>query len=183
MWITDAEVVACVLNVIAFDKAYCLYPRATLEERITLVCTTRHDEIIEDVYARYIRRGWFLIRGFRSVPFYSSDPALSHFARYIDDGLSWSIPLVHEFSDEVEGVNAWTGPLTHDPVSVSGWTMTARGECINDAAAIMFHRMENPELHYHYVFDSDAIVLTPSVATLINVAARSNAATLPDRHL
>ena len=50
--------IACVMNIITFNQAHCLYPRATLEERLSLVCTDRQDEVIERVYERYHQRGW-----------------------------------------------------------------------------------------------------------------------------
>ncbi|KAK7686688.1 hypothetical protein QCA50_010288 [Cerrena zonata] len=164
----------CVLNVIAFDKAYCLYPRATLEERLMVVCTTRNDDVIEGVYRRYVQRGWFLIRGFHAMHLFSLDRSLSSINRWIDDRFSWSILLPYDFQDGITSINSQTDPLTQDPVSVSGWTLTARGNGINDPAAIEFHRVEDRDLFYHYVLESNLALHTPSMIHLMDMATVAN---------
>ncbi|TBU53566.1 hypothetical protein BD310DRAFT_937845 [Dichomitus squalens] len=53
----------CVMNVISYEKAYCLFPRATLEERRTLIsssCRGRSRHRAEGL-AKYERRGYKLI--------------------------------------------------------------------------------------------------------------------------
>ena len=84
---------ACVMNVITFKQAHCLYPRATLEERLSLVCTDRQDDVIERVYERYHQRGWSIIRTLGEVASRTSDPALSDTTRWVNDYFSWTIPL------------------------------------------------------------------------------------------
>ncbi|KAK7682698.1 hypothetical protein QCA50_014081 [Cerrena zonata] len=168
---TNFGMIACVLNVISFNAAYCLYPRATLEERVTVVCTTRNDTTIEDVYRRYRDRGWTLIRGYHVIRSYTLDPCLTEEHRWINDGFSWSIPLPYQFQDDVA--------MTHDPVSVSGWTFKGRGIEIYEPAIISFYRLENPDLYHHYVLDCHDVMLTSSVMTLMNMAARYNAIRSP----
>ncbi|KAH9942558.1 hypothetical protein B0H21DRAFT_523328 [Amylocystis lapponica] len=51
----------CVMNVISYEKAYALYPRATFEERRSLVCPT--DGLPQEpAINKYATRGWEMVR-------------------------------------------------------------------------------------------------------------------------
>ncbi|KAL0575033.1 hypothetical protein V5O48_006934 [Marasmius crinis-equi] len=53
-----------VMNVISYSHAYCLFPKATLEERTALICRNAKDEADEARVAarqKYIERGWSMI--------------------------------------------------------------------------------------------------------------------------
>lgn len=163
------------MNIIAFNKAYCLYPRATLQERLSLVCTFRDDADVECVYTRYNNRGWGIIRSYRMAPGFTLDPSFSYGARWIDDGFSWSIPLSYHFKHEVISINSQTPPLVHDPVSITSWILIAGGRDITDPAAMRFCQIKDETLFYHYVMTGTDLVHTPSVATLIEISAASNA--------
>ena len=114
------------MNIITFDKAYCLYPRATLEERISLVCTDRQDEVIERVYERYSRRGWSIIRTLGELASKTADPALGKTTRWVNDGFSWTISLPPLMEQHSVAINSRTTGLSRDPTLVSSWVI--RGE-------------------------------------------------------
>ena len=114
------------MNVISFNAAYCLYPRATLEERISIVCTTRQDQVIENIYNKYTARGWRIIRDVDDLETMRPDPALHpRRVRWIQDGLSWSIqlPLPNRFGNSLPPLNDRTKVFRRDPVSVTSWRL------------------------------------------------------------
>ncbi|KAI0715608.1 hypothetical protein C8T65DRAFT_572952, partial [Cerioporus squamosus] len=112
----------CVMNVISFENAYCLFPRATLEERLSLLSSssagrsTRRRESV----AKYVARGFTVME---RIPVTNVRlPNLLPLGwRWIDDSASWVIPL------DVAGVappvsaNKRSPPLLHDPVVVCNW--------------------------------------------------------------
>ena len=171
--------VACVMNVITFDQAHCLYPRATLEERLSLVCTDRQDEVIERVYERYHQRGWTIIRTLGEVASRTSDPALSDTTRCINDCFSRTIPLPRLTEHHSDPINRHTAALTHDPSSTSSWKL--RGE--SDAHAWMsFYPLSVPSaLFYPYLVKLP--ILTPEVCHLLEIAHAANEdVAAEDRH-
>ncbi|KAH8092536.1 hypothetical protein BXZ70DRAFT_898267 [Cristinia sonorae] len=110
----------CVMNVISFEKAYSLYPRATLHERRTFVNDLAPSPARQRAYQKYTERGFHLCYG--TVPNSSGvDPAFPLGNRYIGDEHCWTIPL------DISGVGPGCRlprsrkPLLHDPVSASSW--------------------------------------------------------------
>ena len=167
------------MNIITFNQAHCLYPRATLEERLTLVCTDRQDDVIERVYERYRQRGWSIIRTLGEVASRTSDPALIDTTRWVNDGLSWTIPLPHMTEHHSDPINHYTAALTRDPSSASSWKL--QGE--PDAHACMrFYRLSLPSaLFYSYLVKHP--ILTPEVCHLLEIAHAANeSAAADDRH-
>ena len=163
------------MNVITFDRAYCLYPRATLEERISLVTTERDDQVIEDVFQRYTQRGWRFIRAAHDVPFVTTDRCLnSRFARWINDGYAWSIPLPlpSDFFSLLPTVNSRTLAFTHDPASVTGWRLINVWR--RNAVEMRFHSCKSVNLFYSYITASRDVLDRPSIHALRKTAKSSN---------
>ena len=52
----------CVINFITHEMVYSLYPRATLEERRSLIFLFR-SAARDKAYAKYAERGWIIIIG------------------------------------------------------------------------------------------------------------------------
>ena len=48
------------MNVIAYDAAYSLFPKATFEDRVSLVSATRNDKE-KAAIAKYRHRGWTIL--------------------------------------------------------------------------------------------------------------------------
>ena len=79
------------MNVISYSHAYCLYPRATLLDRVSLVLLDDFD-VQDAVGAKYVARGWrFILDDLQKKK--SFDPAFTTTMRRIDDKHSWVLPL------------------------------------------------------------------------------------------
>lgn len=83
---------ACVMNIIAFDKVYALYPRATFEERVSLIMLDAHN-YDGDALDKYRRHGWGTIpRIWPGHPELDRCFALGH-CHSIGDKHTWVVPL------------------------------------------------------------------------------------------
>ncbi|TFK82608.1 hypothetical protein K466DRAFT_500003, partial [Polyporus arcularius HHB13444] len=112
----------CVMNVISFEKAYCLFPRATLEERVSLLSSSsagRSNRRRQSV-AKYATRGFAIIERIPSTDLRS--PSLFALGwRWIDDSSSWVIALNTRDVAPPASPNRRSPPLVHDPVVVCNW--------------------------------------------------------------
>lgn len=128
------------MNVISYENAYCLYPRATLHENQTLICKAEDNPSLPTVIEKYQQRGFEFIAGKQRAnrefsgaqKFYLSLPITQ---RYVGDPLCWTIPL----DTDVLRVGPSPGPLPgptisrrnpeetftlpHDPVSTTSWAV------------------------------------------------------------
>ncbi|KAF7799846.1 hypothetical protein EIP86_011088, partial [Pleurotus ostreatoroseus] len=78
----------CVLNVISYNMAYCLYPRATLEDHYSV--PLRDDEGMDDaVLDKYRSRGF----SFRRIPRAADKAFGATTVRGLGDKYCWRIPL------------------------------------------------------------------------------------------
>ncbi|KAI0689628.1 hypothetical protein C8T65DRAFT_523508, partial [Cerioporus squamosus] len=138
----------CLMNAISFDAAYCLFPRATLEARTTLVTTApsglpkRYRQGIEE----HLSSGHTLVVHIPEHEFYSSSCPYPLGWRWVDDSCSW----VLRFS--VGGINPPTKSsgalLRRDPMTISNWLMRyvpIRG------ASIHFAIVRCDSLKYKYI--------------------------------
>ncbi|ETW83700.1 hypothetical protein HETIRDRAFT_415457 [Heterobasidion irregulare TC 32-1] len=106
----------CVMNMISYEKAYSLFPRATFEDRTSFICTNvpwRRDVAIK----KYTQRGWDVLRSRRA--YVIRDDLLS-VERRLDDAYTWTMPL------NVEGIppvslSPSSSSLKSDPVSICCW--------------------------------------------------------------
>ncbi|KAI0703516.1 hypothetical protein C8T65DRAFT_578754, partial [Cerioporus squamosus] len=112
----------CVMNVISFEKAYCLFPRATLEERLSLLSSSSagFSKRRRQSVAKYAIRGFTIIE---RIPFTDlRSPRLFPLGwRWIDDSSSWVIPLDTTDVAPPASSNKRSSPLLHDPVVVCNW--------------------------------------------------------------
>ena len=142
------------MNVISFENAYCLFPQATLESRISLLSSSCIGRSVRRRYsvAKYVARGFTVME--RIPPYDLRQPYLFPLGwRWIDDRTSWVIPL------DTEGVilppvfNSRTPRLLHDPVVVCNWEM----RFTQHRGVVMTYVVAKSELlRYQYLFsDSD----------------------------
>ncbi|KAH9856395.1 hypothetical protein C2E23DRAFT_699461, partial [Lenzites betulinus] len=87
----------CVMNVIAYDTAYCLFPRATLEERRSLLSWSsqgRSKRRAEGL-VKYAARGFRMLEFLDDSELWQSEPNRSFpfGPRWMGDPSSWSISL------------------------------------------------------------------------------------------
>lgn len=150
-------IVACVMNIITYNKAYCLYPRATLEDRISLICTGRSDTTIYRTFRKYLQRGWTISLCSTDLPLPTLRSLSINRPRSIEGPSSWVIPLLH-YPAPAFSFNNRSAMLRTDPVSASSWTLL-----VDDARRCRMHYelIRDPQLYYTYVRDSNEILRDP----------------------
>ncbi|KAH9947178.1 hypothetical protein B0H21DRAFT_822098 [Amylocystis lapponica] len=143
----------CVMNVISFEKAYCLYARGTLEEHRSLVNrTTNRYVIYHQDLDKYAARGWNILMRLPPPP--DDDDNHSDWEpihnRWIDDKWSWVVPL------DIVGVTYPPAPtpsscaMVHDPVAVCYWVSTYSDHF---GLTIRFCVLKDQVLRYVYITD------------------------------
>ncbi|PPQ73352.1 hypothetical protein CVT24_012190 [Panaeolus cyanescens] len=102
----------CVMNIISHDHAYCLYPKATLLQKRSLVIyrpgfAEHHSQ---DALDKYRRRGWTMVVSPEREDYALSTSAFRIGNRHIGDNLCWTIPLGRPStaSDDLIEANSWT---------------------------------------------------------------------------
>jgi hypothetical protein len=127
------------MNVISWDAAYCMYPRASLEDRIALLAHRSGRKTTSRAYQKYQDRGFTMIKSFAK-----GDRAFPTKSRWIDDEHSWVIQL-----PDVD----WTGPTTalsvsmsKDPVAATNWRLLRPSEPF-----ITFFIFRGYDLRYDFV--------------------------------
>jgi hypothetical protein len=112
------------MNVISFNVAYSLYPRATFEERRTLSMSVSNEGEAEAL-GKYAVRGWKILCDI--YPHEENKPQASfhqNISRWVDDEMSWQIPL------DLTGVVMRSAPSKNssaynwDPVKHNSWKLT-----------------------------------------------------------
>ena len=118
---------ATVMNVIAYDYAYSLYPRATFEERLFLLCVRkahRHVAAID----KYRERGFIILHEKTA-----RDPMVwkicdntifpTQIPRWMGDEYTWRLPLSLDGLESRPAVDdEGDRALTTDPCFVTSWT-------------------------------------------------------------
>lgn len=129
---------AVVMNVIAWDSAYCLYPRATLETHETLF--VRHDlPNTQEFMGKYQRRGYRIHRQMRSPRRWAL--YAGSVIRWIGDGRAWTIRLPP--GPESEGAPVPT--MTRDPCIGTAWQLEGHTPIVS------FDTISSPWLRHTYI--------------------------------
>lgn len=117
--------VACVMNVISFEKAYSLYPKATFEERSSLVCATSDGPRQEPAMKKYEQRGWKMVvcgQDEEIQSHFHCDEELEKY-RWMGDAHCWTIHLdIANIHDRLHP-NDDSPRLLHDPVVAASWLL------------------------------------------------------------
>lgn len=95
------------MNLITYYGAYSLYPRATYDERRSLVCCTRPRHR-KDAIDKYAKRGWKIQRKINPVEHEDTNASFRIEDRWIGDKKTWFIP----FETDLQGRNV------HSPTSL-----------------------------------------------------------------
>lgn len=150
------------MNVITYNKAYCLYPRATLEDRVSLMCTDRSDTIVQRTFAKYSQRGWSISLCSTSLPLSTLHSLCVDRPRSVAGTFTWTIPLpdppVSTFY-----INERSAVLRSDPVSAASWTLL-----VNDGGRcrMQFKLIRSPHLCHVYVRNDETVLHDPFFHTL-----------------
>ena len=116
---------AVVLNVISWDRAYSLYPRATFEDRTDLFLRPgyydREEPVLDRILDKYENLGWQLCGEPRGWYRSQYDLAFIGVARWIGDSHSWVIELDVDGVTLPPPVNEFSQPMTRDPCCLTSW--------------------------------------------------------------
>lgn len=130
------------MNIISFDTAYALYPRATFEERRSLICREA------DGLDKYRARGWKMLYHLTMEERYSHKSSFRIGYRWIDDNISWIIPLN---TDDL--LISEDHPF--DPSSLTNWKL--QYDVWKHHTTITCDRIEIPRLRHSYVITDDRV--------------------------
>ncbi|KAI0323629.1 hypothetical protein GY45DRAFT_1264285, partial [Cubamyces sp. BRFM 1775] len=146
----------CVMNAISYEKAYCLYPRATLEDRCSLLSWSsqgrakRRAEGIQKYSARGFRMltlpDWDVHTPNRSFP---------SITRWFGDCHAWTISLSLNGITPPPPYNVYTTPRLHDPAALTSFLM--RWDPV-DGAIMSFRVVKVPILRFYFVASDVAAV-------------------------
>ncbi|EIW78040.1 hypothetical protein CONPUDRAFT_75775 [Coniophora puteana RWD-64-598 SS2] len=144
----------CVMNLIAFDCAYALYPMPTFEKREALI--VRILNVDENLKSKYVKRGW------RTVLIDSSNPRSRKTywrpgtERSLTDARTWRIPL------DLTGVSLRPPPssptvkaLPWDPIIPNTWKLLVWED--NSAMIGSYEIAQSPFFRYNYVIDDSEL--------------------------
>lgn len=139
--------IACVMNIISYERAYCLFPRATLEYRVSLLTSRGRDGSgqSEESIDKYSKRGFCMID---HIPDDTYRRAFPVGCRWVDDSTSWVLPLDTHGVIAPPHPNSRSPPLLHDPMSTCNWEM----QQTSIWGAVMHYNVTRSELlRYRYV--------------------------------
>jgi hypothetical protein len=132
------------MNVIAYNAAYSLYPRATFEARTSLHTPRNGKDIDSPGVQKYVRRGWRMIDTVSSA----DERAYAVGSRWIDDEHSWVIKFPD--SPDPHTPTPLSPALRDDPVVATNWALLDSVQ-----PWISYRILQSSSLHYVYVM-SDA---------------------------
>lgn len=101
------------MNFVTFEKAYCLYPKATLDRFFNLILKPETPTLYTAI-RKYARRGWVpfrLLSETLGVVFRDRD------IRWVEDKHSLVVPL-----PKLPDVNVW--PPYYSPLSITTWSVS-----------------------------------------------------------
>jgi hypothetical protein len=84
------------MNFITHDKAYCLFPQATLEERraLTYLYPSVGSEADQNSYHKYKERGWELGHSITRKEFDDPYSSFARGTRFVGDSKCWTFPVL-----------------------------------------------------------------------------------------
>lgn len=150
---------ACVMNIISYEKAYCLFPSATLEQRLSLLSQSSRgrSEARSESVEKYAERGYRILTFLpladlvppRKRPTFALGP------RWLGDSDTWVIPLDTQDILPPPPANPYSIARTNDPAALSSFV--ARYDLI-EGLVVEFSIVESPVLKYSYLFGDNDIV-------------------------
>ncbi|KAH9896704.1 hypothetical protein C8Q73DRAFT_664434 [Cubamyces lactineus] len=148
----DAQDETCVMNVIAYNAAYSLFPLPTLEYYESLVLNASNVSG-RKALEKYSRRGWRTIANSPPlVPFLETHGFHFDTPRWVCDGRTWTIPLSTEGAASPPRASPLSDALSWDPIAESGWTLK-RGKY--DWAVLGFGTVSTKVLRWGYTTAND----------------------------
>ncbi|TCD68649.1 hypothetical protein EIP91_010304 [Steccherinum ochraceum] len=134
----------CVMNVISYEKAYSLYPRASIHGHRSLVTCAYPSRGQPAALEKYADRG-FSIETTIGV----DDPDFPVGKRYFGDGHCWSLSLDMSGVEVNWAVNDVSSPLTQDPVAATSWSLKINSDPESYPVELVTKTGQHPD---HLVF-------------------------------
>ncbi len=148
------------INVISYEKAYCLFPRPTLHDHVALILNTErifHPQIRRVEIDNIEARGFKVVQGVPLERLVSPYPG-SPFAlgwRWIDDSETWVVNFDTHDVTLPPPANLASSARTHDPVAVCGFSLRYS---FDRRAHIEFDMMDGPPLEFVYFLGDIAVM-------------------------
>ncbi|KAJ3014961.1 hypothetical protein NUW54_g1164 [Trametes sanguinea] len=142
----------CVMNVISYNKAYCLFPRATLEERRSLMTSVAvgPGRLGTAGFFKNSDTGHRLITTLPPEETSMDRPSRSFPCgpRWIGDRDTWLIQLNMRDVLPPPPPNAVSSPRRHDPVVMTSFSMRYDDD---EGATLHFYVVDSPAIRYAFV--------------------------------
>jgi hypothetical protein len=146
------------MNFIAFDAAYCLYPKATFDERraLSFSSLTEHDL---KALGKYAVRGWSLLANI--WPHETKTSRTSFYLerkRWVKDNLSWVVPLDMTGVQPRARVSLLSERFPWDPVVCNSWILSKSLPSSSNKVFVHYTMLKTTVFRYAYVIaDADLI--------------------------
>lgn len=144
------------MNVISWDRAYCLYPRSTLTWKTAYLINGDNDgRRYTLIKQKYTNRGFRIFLTLRRSVGVSHDHALTNIRRQVGDSLCWTLPLSTVGVVPPRPFDTISEPLTRDPCCFTWWRLKLVSEP-NDPKYATLHTefmvmKSSNVLYYDYV--------------------------------
>lgn len=160
------------MNLISYDAAYSLYPRATFHERVTLV-TKRKTFPLSPVMLKWAERGWDPIKSFS--PDWMSEHryslAFPTQPRWIDDVHGWKIGLDMTGVTPPAPFSRLSPQLSRDPIMCTNWALVKDQDGFYPT--IYYKLARATWLHLKYALCDDALIQELTAAAWRMTAAEN----------
>lgn len=143
------------MNVISYEMAYCLYPRATLHEHRTLVSGDKPSPTQPAALLKYSERGFEIMlvdRGRLRVR-----SLFAENMRYMGDSQCWTLTLDTAWMQASSWPICGLPMLSHDPVSATSWNLT-----IGYSVYMSYRVTKFSKTAFHYIVVSSIYKDVPS---------------------
>ena len=138
------------MNIIAFDAAYSLYPRATFEERRSLSFANLTERDFRAL-GKYTLRGWSTLSNIWPHELEAAQ-ALFYIGqeRSVTDRFSWVVPLNTTGVELRSRPSALSQPFTWDPVLHNSWGIVKPH--LSSKMYMSYHILKPTIFRYAYLF-------------------------------
>ncbi|EIN14245.1 hypothetical protein PUNSTDRAFT_56791 [Punctularia strigosozonata HHB-11173 SS5] len=141
---------ACVMNVITYNAAYSLYPRATFSEKISLAMPRRTDD--KEVLRKYEARGFKI---WKSDAWRHHQPTVfrANQVRWVDDPHTWVVNLDKPYSPDPPVPSSASTVLKTDPITHNSWQLVMVG-----VVGMVYMHLCSPLFRYDYLLADTRLV-------------------------
>lgn len=131
------------MNILTYDTAYSIFPRAIFEDRIGLALLCSEPSCNESALRKYQHRGWTISQHVSNAELGAPTFVFAPKLRYVGDALCWKIPILPTFHPEQ--------PCCYD-IKSNSWTM-----CYNSRLTLTmtYKVVASPRLQFSYLIESD----------------------------